>query len=43
MTVYCKDREVTKDDMGDIGYFDLQNGNQWTKIGTTRAWNLCKG
>lgn len=30
MTVYFKDREVTKDDVGDIGYFDLQNGDKWT-------------
>ena len=43
MTVYCKDREVTKDDVGDIGYFDLQSANQWTKIGTTTAWNWQQG
>ncbi len=43
MTVYCKDRNVTKDDRGDIGYFDLQNGNQWTRIGTTTAWNWQQG
>ena len=27
MTVYFKDRDVTKDDVADIGYFDLRNGN----------------
>jgi len=43
MTVHCKDRDVTKDDVGDIGYFDLQKGNQWTKIGTTTAWNWQQG
>jgi len=43
MTVYCKDRNVTKDDVADIGYFDLKQGNQWTKIGTTTAWNWQQG
>ncbi|MGA2255322.1 MAG: hypothetical protein ABSG53_11720 [Thermoguttaceae bacterium] len=43
MTVNCKDRPVTKDDMGDIGCFDLRNGNKWTKIGTTTAWNWQQG
>jgi hypothetical protein len=43
MTVYCRDRQVRKDDVGDIGYFDLQNSNQWTKIGTTTAWNWQQG
>jgi len=43
MTVNCKDRPVTKDDVGDIGYFDLRNGNKWTKIGTTTAWNWQQG
>lgn len=43
MTVYFKDREVTRDDAGDIGYFDLQDGNKWTRIGTTTAWNWQQG
>jgi hypothetical protein len=43
MTVYFKDREVTKDDVGDIGYFDLLEGNKWTQIGTTTAWNWQQG
>ena len=43
MTVYFKDREVTKDDVGDIGYFDLLKGNEWTQIGTTTAWNWQQG
>ena len=30
MTVYFKDRDVRQDDVADIGYFDLQNGNTWT-------------
>lgn len=43
MTVYFKDRDVTKDDVADIGYFDLQNQNAWTRIGTTTAWNWQQG
>lgn len=43
MTVYCKNRDVTKKDVGDIGYFDVQRGNQWTNIGTTTAWNWQQG
>ena len=43
MTVHFQNREVTKDDVGDIGYFDLRNGNAWTKIGTTTAWNWQQG
>jgi hypothetical protein len=43
MTVYCKDRDVRKDDVGDIGYFDLQDGYKWIKIGTTTAWNWQQG
>ena len=43
MTVYFKDRDVREDDVADIGYFDLQSGNKWTKIGTTTAWNWQQG
>jgi len=43
MTVHCKDRAVTKGDVADIGYFDLQQGNRWTQIGTTTAWNWQQG
>ena len=43
MKVYFKDREVTKDDVADIGYFDLKKDNSWTKIGTTTAWNWQQG
>ena len=38
MKVYFKDRDVTKNDVADIGYFDLKKKNRWTKIGTTTAW-----
>ncbi len=43
MKVYFKNREVTKDDVADIGYFDLKKKNRWTKIGTTTAWNWQQG
>lgn len=43
MTVYFEDRDVTKDDVADIGYFDLLSANKWTKIGTTTAWNWQQG
>ena len=43
MTVQFKGRNVTRDDVADIGYFDLQNGNEWTRIGTTTAWNWQQG
>ena len=43
MKVYFKDRDVTKDDVADIGYFDLKKKNRWTKIGTTTAWNWQQG
>ena len=43
MTVQFKDREVTQDGVGEIGYFDLLEGNKWTRIGTTTAWNWQQG
>lgn len=43
MTVSVRNRAVTKDDVGEIGYFDLQDENKWTKIGTTTAWNYQQG
>jgi PA14 domain-containing protein/Calx-beta domain-containing protein/thrombospondin type 3 repeat protein len=43
MKVYFQNRDVTKTDVADIGYVDLQNGNRWTKIGTTTAWNWQQG
>ncbi|MCX5683703.1 MAG: hypothetical protein NT049_08465, partial [Planctomycetota bacterium] len=43
MTVPFQKRAVTKDDVADIGVFDLQSGNKWTKIGTTSAWNWQQG
>lgn len=43
MQVGFKDRDVTKDDTADIGYFDLKKKSRWTKIGTTTAWNWQQG
>jgi hypothetical protein len=43
MRVYIKDRDVTKDDVAEIGFIDLQKRNKWTKIGTTTAWNWQQG
>jgi len=43
MKVYFQGRDVTATDRGDIGYFDLKDGNKWTKIGETTAWNWQQG
>lgn len=43
MTVNFQNRDVKQDDVADTGYFDLQEGNAWTKIGTTTAWNWQQG
>lgn len=43
MKVYFQEREVEPTDRGDIGYFDLQDGFKWTKIGETTAWNWQQG
>lgn len=43
MTVSFKNRNVKPDDVAEVGYFDLQNGNAWTKIGATTAWNWQQG
>ena len=43
MTVHFQERKVEPSDRGDIGYFDLQDGFKWTKIGETTAWNWQQG
>jgi hypothetical protein len=43
MKVYFQDRDVEQTDRGDIGYFDLQDGFKWSKIGETTAWNWQQG
>ncbi len=39
MKIHFQEREVEPTDRGEIGYFDLQDRNKWTKIGETTAWN----
>jgi hypothetical protein len=43
MRISIEGREVKPTDKGDIGIIDLQNNNQWTKIGETTAWNWQQG
>lgn len=43
MKVYFQVRDVVPSDRGEIGYFDLQDGFKWTKIGETTAWNWQQG
>jgi hypothetical protein len=43
MRVYFKERDVTKEDVADIGYIDSKDNFRWTKIGTTTAWNWQQG
>src|SRR5262245_33682555 len=43
MKVDFQNRDVTAIDSGEIGYFDLQDNNKWTKIGQTMAWNWQQG
>lgn len=43
MKIHVQNRAVEPADKGDIGYFDLKDGNKWTKIGETTAWNWQQG
>jgi hypothetical protein len=43
MKVYFQGRDVIASDRGDIGYINLRDGNKWTKIGQTTAWNWQQG
>jgi hypothetical protein len=43
MKVNFERRDVTMNDVAEIGYYDLQNANKWTKIGTSTAWNWQQG
>ncbi len=43
MKIFIEGRIVQPFDKGEIGYFDLQNNNKWTKIGETSAWNWQQG
>jgi hypothetical protein len=43
MTVRFQNREVLPTDRVEVGYFDLKDGNRWTKIGESTAWNWQQG
>ncbi|MBN1674184.1 MAG: hypothetical protein JXR37_24255, partial [Kiritimatiellae bacterium] len=43
MQVHFQNRDVRATDSADIGVIDLQNGNRWTPIGTSTAWNWQQG
>jgi hypothetical protein len=36
-------RPIRPDDRAEVGYFDLQDHNQWTRIGETTSWNWQQG
>jgi len=43
MKVYFQNREVQPADKAHMGIIDLRNGNKWTKIGESTAWNWQQG
>ncbi len=43
MRVHFHNRSVKATDLGEVGYIDLQDGNRWTAIGGTTAWNWQQG
>jgi hypothetical protein len=43
MKTYFENRPVQPADRADIGFIDLNDHNQWTKIGETTAWNWQQG
>jgi hypothetical protein len=43
MRIFIEGRKVLPTDKGEIGIFDLNQNNQWTKIGETSAWNWQQG
>ena len=43
LRVFIEGREVEPTDLGEIGIIDLENNNEWTKIGETTAWNWQQG
>ena len=43
MTVRFQNREVLPTDRAEVGYFDLKDGNRWTKVGESTAWNWQQG
>ncbi|MEQ6118732.1 hypothetical protein [Reichenbachiella sp. MALMAid0571] len=43
MRIFIEGRKVQSHDKGEIGFFDLDKNNKWTKIGETTAWNWQQG
>jgi hypothetical protein len=43
LRIFVEGRKVQPHDKGEVGYFDLQKNNKWTKIGETTAWNWQQG
>ncbi len=43
LRVFIEGRDVEPTDQGEIGIIDLENGNEWTTIGKTTAWNWQQG
>jgi hypothetical protein len=43
MKVHFDQRPIKPDDPAEIGFIDLKDGNKWTTIGRTTAWNWQQG
>ena len=43
MRVYFQNRPVQPSDRADVGFIDLKDGDKWTKIGESAAWNWQQG
>lgn len=43
LRIFVEGRKVQAHDKGEVGYFDLQKNNKWTKIGEATAWNWQQG
>jgi hypothetical protein len=43
MKVRFEKRDIKPEDRAELGFIDLQDGNKWTKIGETTAWNWQQG
>jgi hypothetical protein len=43
MRVHVQGQPIRPTDIAEVGYYDLQNGNAWHKIGETNAWNYQQG
>ncbi len=43
MRTHVHERPIRPTDSAEVGYYDLEEGNTWHKIGETRAWNYQQG